>query len=66
MINFCRSDDVLSGGNSECLHLCYHRSLRHHLILLFSKELLILDLHINQTVCVVPLERTSAPFMQVG
>ncbi|XP_065339644.1 WD repeat-containing protein 11-like [Cloeon dipterum] len=60
-----KSEDVPTGGNSDCLQLCYHRSLRHHLLLLFPKELLILDLHINQTVCVVPLERTAAPFLQV-
>ncbi|PSN34557.1 WD repeat-containing protein 11 [Blattella germanica] len=35
---------------SECLQLEYHRSLRHHLLLLYAREVLVLDLHINQTV----------------
>ncbi|KAF4521502.1 hypothetical protein B566_EDAN001802 [Ephemera danica] len=50
---------------AECLQLQHHRSLRHHLLLLYPRELLILDLHINQTVGVLPLERSASTFMQV-
>lgn len=33
---------------AECLQLCYHWALRHHLLLLYSKKLLILDTEIHQ------------------
>ncbi|KAJ4431502.1 hypothetical protein ANN_20100 [Periplaneta americana] len=50
---------------SECLQLEYHRSLRHHLLLLYAREVLVLDLHINQTVGIIPLEKTASPLLQV-
>ncbi|XP_050396083.2 WD repeat-containing protein 11 [Patella vulgata] len=50
---------------NECLQLSYHRSCRHHLILLYARELLILDLEINQTVGIIAMDRTSSPFQQV-
>ncbi|XP_054721445.1 WD repeat-containing protein 11-like [Uloborus diversus] len=49
---------------NECLFLTYHKSYRHHLLLLYPKEVLILDLEINQTVGIVPMEHTSSPMMQ--
>ena len=57
-----RDEDVTT---CECLQLAYHRACRHHLILLYSREILILDLDINQTVSVIPMERTGSPFLQV-
>lgn len=50
---------------SECLQLEYHRSLRHHLLLVYAREVLILDLHINQTVGIIPLEKSTSPLLQV-
>lgn len=50
---------------NECLQLAYHNSCRHHLILLYPREVLILDLKINQTVGIIPMERTGSPFVQV-
>ncbi|XP_067012842.2 WD repeat-containing protein 11 [Anabrus simplex] len=50
---------------SECLQLEYHRSLRHHLLLLYAREVLVLDLHINQTVGIIPLEKTASPLLQI-
>jgi hypothetical protein len=50
---------------SECLQLEYHHSLRHHLLLVYAREVLILDLHINQTVGIIPLEKTASPLLQV-
>ena len=51
---------------NECLQLVFHQACRHHLILLYPREILILDLDINQTVGIIPMERTGSPFMQVG
>lgn len=52
---------------SECLQVAYHRSLRHHFLLLYPREILLLDLHINQTVGIVPLgDKTASPFLQVS
>ena len=59
------SDDDNGAGSSgirECLQLVYHKACRQHLILVYAREILILDLDIGQTVCVVPTERTGSPF----
>ncbi|XP_046385283.1 WD repeat-containing protein 11-like [Ischnura elegans] len=58
-----RPDDLMTA--SDCLQLVYHNSLRHHLILVYPHEALILDLHINQTVGIIPLEKTASPLAQV-
>ncbi|XP_064605109.1 WD repeat-containing protein 11-like [Liolophura sinensis] len=50
---------------NECIQLVYHQACRHHLILLYPRELLILDLEINQTVGTIPMERTGSPFTQI-
>ncbi|GIY91574.1 WD repeat-containing protein 11, partial [Caerostris extrusa] len=50
---------------NECLNLTYHKSYRHHLLLLYPKEILILDLEINQTVGIVTSEHTGSPMMQM-
>ncbi|KAK3094363.1 hypothetical protein FSP39_000768, partial [Pinctada imbricata] len=49
---------------NECLQLLYHRSCRHHLLLVYPREILILDLEINQTVGIIPMEKTGSPFVQ--
>ena len=50
---------------NECLQVCFHRSCRHHLILLYPREMLILDLEINQTVGLIALDRSSSSFSKV-
>uniref|UniRef100_A0A8D8RS64 WD repeat-containing protein 11 n=2 Tax=Cacopsylla melanoneura TaxID=428564 RepID=A0A8D8RS64_9HEMI len=50
---------------SDCLQLSYHRSLRHHVLLLYARDVLIIDLHINMSVGVIPIERTASPLTQV-
>ena len=60
-----RAQDEDTVALNECLQLTYHQACRHHLILLYSREILILDLEINQTVGIIPMERTGSPFTQV-
>ena len=50
---------------SDCLQLAYLRSARHHLLALFPREVMILDMEINQAVCSFSLERNSPSFLQV-
>uniref|UniRef100_A0A146LNG3 WD repeat-containing protein 11 n=1 Tax=Lygus hesperus TaxID=30085 RepID=A0A146LNG3_LYGHE len=50
---------------TECLQLQYHKSLRHHLILLYPRDVILVDLHINQTIGIIPFERTMSPLVQV-
>ena len=50
---------------NECIQLAYHKACRHHLILVYAREILILDLEINQTVGTIPMERTGSPFLEV-
>ncbi|XP_053406773.1 WD repeat-containing protein 11-like [Mercenaria mercenaria] len=50
---------------NECIQLMYLRSCRHHLVLVYPREILILDLEINQTVGIIPAERTGSPFLEV-
>lgn len=50
---------------SDCLQVLYHRSVRNHLLLVYPREVLILDLDIGQTVGLVSIDRTSTPILQV-
>ncbi|XP_052225390.1 WD repeat-containing protein 11-like isoform X2 [Dreissena polymorpha] len=50
---------------NECLQMLYLRSCRHHLLLVYPREVLILDLEINQTVGIIPADRTGSPFLEV-
>ena len=50
---------------SDCLQLAYLPSARHHLLALFPREVMILDMEINQAVCSFSLERNSPSFLQV-
>ncbi|XP_052100859.1 WD repeat-containing protein 11-like [Mytilus californianus] len=57
--------DIESMALNECLQLLHHQSCRHHLILLYPREILILDLEINQTVGIIQMERSGSPYVQV-
>ena len=50
---------------SECLQLTYHRSLRNHIILLYQRDILLIDLHINMTVGVISIDKSASPLLQV-
>lgn len=50
---------------SDCLQLVYLQSARHHLLALFPREVMILDMEINQAVCSFSLERNSPSFLQI-
>ncbi|KAJ8248191.1 hypothetical protein GJAV_G00239350, partial [Gymnothorax javanicus] len=50
---------------NDCLQLSYLPSKRHHMLLLYPREILILDLELSQTVGVVAIERSGVPFIQV-
>lgn len=50
---------------SDCLQLAYLQSARHHLLALFPREVMILDMEINQAVCSFSLERNSPSFLRV-
>ncbi|XP_059982710.1 WD repeat-containing protein 11 isoform X3 [Lagenorhynchus albirostris] len=50
---------------NDCLQLAYLPSKRNHMSLLYPREILILDLEVNQTVGVIAIERTGVPFLQV-
>ena len=49
----------------DCLQLCFSPTARGHLLLLYSREILIIDIEIMQAVGSVFLERASAPFIQM-
>ncbi|CAH1783668.1 unnamed protein product [Owenia fusiformis] len=50
---------------NDCVQLAFHEACRNHLILMYPREILILDLDINQTVGIIPIERTGSPFVQL-
>ncbi|XP_066534821.1 WD repeat-containing protein 11 [Hoplias malabaricus] len=50
---------------NDCLQLSYMPSKRNHMLLLYPREILILDLELSQTVGVVAIERSGVPFIQV-
>ncbi|MEQ2159181.1 hypothetical protein GOODEAATRI_020054, partial [Goodea atripinnis] len=49
---------------NDCLQLSYLPSKRNHMLLLYPREILILDLELSQTVGVVAIERSGVPFTQ--
>lgn len=51
---------------NDCLQLSYLPSKRNYMLLLYPREILILDLEVNQTVGVIAIERTGVPFIQVS
>ncbi|XP_013774548.1 WD repeat-containing protein 11-like [Limulus polyphemus] len=50
---------------NDCLQLAFHPAYRHHLLLLYPKEVLILDLEINQTIGIIAVERNGAAVTQM-
>ncbi|XP_054019507.1 WD repeat-containing protein 11 [Dryobates pubescens] len=50
---------------NDCLQLSFLPSKRNYMLLLYPREILILDLEVNQTVGVIAIERTGVPFIQV-
>lgn len=50
---------------ADCLQLSYHRTVRDQILLLYSREILILDLTIKQTVGIISLDRAVSPLTQV-
>ncbi|XP_033632855.1 WD repeat-containing protein 11-like isoform X3 [Asterias rubens] len=50
---------------NECLQMSYLQSRKQHLLLVYPREILILDLDIYQTVGMIPMERSGSPFQQV-
>lgn len=49
----------------DCIQVAFVSSYRHHLLVLYPKEILILDLIIMQAVGSISLERNTSPFVQV-
>uniref|UniRef100_A0A8C4QUC4 WD repeat domain 11 n=1 Tax=Eptatretus burgeri TaxID=7764 RepID=A0A8C4QUC4_EPTBU len=49
---------------TECLQMEYLPSHRGHLLLLYSRELLVLDLEVSQTVAMIAIEKSGVPFLQ--
>ena len=64
MLLFFRAGEE-SVALSECLQLAYLPSSCHYLLALFPREVMILDMEINQAVCSFGLERNSPSFLQV-
>uniref|UniRef100_A0A673MKB3 WD repeat-containing protein 11 n=1 Tax=Sinocyclocheilus rhinocerous TaxID=307959 RepID=A0A673MKB3_9TELE len=58
-------DETSTVTLNDCLQLSYLPSKRNHMLLLYPREILILDLELSQTVGVVAIERSGVPFIQV-
>ncbi|KAG1655446.1 WD repeat-containing protein 11 [Nymphon striatum] len=50
---------------NECLQLAFHNACRYHLLLVYAREVLILDLEIHQTVGIITVDKNGSPFNQV-
>ena len=44
---------------SSCAQVLYHRSARSHVLLVFPREILVIDLDIGQTVGVIAADREA-------
>ena len=63
-IIFCRNDDE-NPASSECLQFAYLPNNKNHFLLLFSREILILDLEFGQAIGSFAIENNSPSFVQV-
>ena len=50
---------------SECQQVLFHRNARNHLVLVYPREVLVLDLDIGQTVGMVALDRSCPPIVKL-
>ena len=50
---------------SDCLQVTFSRSCRHHLFVVYAREIVIMDIGTKQEVGSIVLERNSSPFLQV-
>lgn len=50
---------------SECLQMTYHQSLKNHVILLYARDILLIDLQINMTVGIISIDKSNSPLLQV-
>lgn len=61
-----RPDEHAMTSMNECLQLSFHRSLRHIICLVYSREVLLVDLRIQHTVAVLPAtDRMASPLQQL-
>ncbi|KAF0305652.1 WD repeat-containing protein 11 [Amphibalanus amphitrite] len=52
-------------GQQECVHLSYHRARRHLLLLVFGRQVLLVDTQLGRAVGAVPADKSGSPFTQV-
>ncbi|PAA65451.1 hypothetical protein BOX15_Mlig015787g1, partial [Macrostomum lignano] len=57
--------DAQSFEQQPCLQVTYHRARRNHVIAVYSREIVLIDLLINQPVASIALERSAAGFLRV-
>ena len=65
----CISYHSLRGEESvslaDCLQVAFSRSYRHHIFVVYAREIVIMDIETKQEVGSIPLERNSSPFLQI-
>ncbi|XP_043230109.1 WD repeat-containing protein 11-like [Amphibalanus amphitrite] len=52
-------------GQQECVQLSYHRARRHLLLLVFGRQVLLVDTQLGRAVGAVPADKSGSPFTQV-
>ena len=50
---------------SSCAQVLYHRSARNHVLLVFPREILVIDLDIGQTVGAIAVDRSAPQVLDV-
>ena len=49
----------------DCLQIIFHQNARNHIILVYPREVLLLDLDIGQTVGMIILDRSCSPILEL-
>ena len=49
----------------DCQQVIFHQNARNHLILVYTREVLMLDLDIGQTVGMIVLDRSCSPILEL-
>ena len=50
---------------ADCLQVAFSRSYRHHIFVVYAREIVIMDIETKQEVGSISLERNSSPFLQI-
>ena len=66
VVSVVGSPEEAGGAQQECLQMAYHRARRHLVLLLYGRQLVLLDTQLGRPVGTVAADKSGSPFTQVS